>query len=189
MITKKQLEIFKENPVIASVRSIEGCEEALAGNIKIFFMVGGNYFALARYIGQIKKKGGLVFVYIDLINGIGKDTEGIEYLVDRDHIDGILSTKAHMIKLANRTNLISISRLSITDKLALKNGLRLAKDMNPDILELTPGLMPRIVKCVSEKVTIPIITSGLISRPSDVRTMLAAGAMNIATSEQELWNL
>ena len=58
MITKKQLEIFKENPVIASVRSIEGCEEALAGNIKIFFMVGGNYFALARYIGQIKKKAG-----------------------------------------------------------------------------------------------------------------------------------
>ncbi|MEG0377889.1 MAG: glycerol-3-phosphate responsive antiterminator [Eubacterium sp.] len=187
MISKKQLEIFRSYPVIASVRSAEDCERALDSKVKVLFMVGGDYFKQATYIKPLHEKGGLMLIYLDLIGGIGKNADGIDYAIHHDHIDGILSAKGHIVKMAENANLIAVSRIFMTDKLALLNGLKLADDLSPDFIELTPGLMPRLVKSVHNQTGIPIITSGFISKPSDVKTMLAAGAVNIASSTSELW--
>ncbi|MEG0377432.1 MAG: glycerol-3-phosphate responsive antiterminator [Eubacterium sp.] len=100
MITHKQLEVFCSYPVIAAVRTPEDFEKALASKVNVFFMVGGDFFKAKEQIKKLKDKGCLLLLHMDLIEGIGRDHGGICFAVEHGGIDGIISTKSQMIKIA-----------------------------------------------------------------------------------------
>lgn len=189
MITKEQMKTFKAYPVIAAVRTPENFRQALDSKVRVLFMVGGDYFKAENLIKEFKEQNGLVFLHMDLIEGIGRDIGGIRHAVERTGIDGVISTKSHILKLAAKENLITVHRIFLMDNQALESGINLFKASKPDIIELTPGLIPRIVRKVSSEFEQPVITSGLVSKPSDVKTMIQAGAMNIVCSCEALWSL
>lgn len=189
MITLQQLDIFKKYPVIAAVRTPEDIEKALLSKVNILFMVGGDFFQAEYLIKKFKRKDTLVFLHMDLIEGIGKDLGGIRYAVRSTGIDGVISTKSHMIKTASKEGLITVHRIFLMDNQAFESGIKMFQESKSDIIELTPGLMPRIVRQVNHSFKPPVITSGLIAKPNDVTTMLNAGAMNIVCTRKELWNL
>lgn len=189
MITQKQLEIFRSYPVIAAVRTPSDFEKALESKVNVFFMVGGDFFKAKEQIKKVKDKGGLLLLHMDLIEGIGRDHGGICFAVEHGGIDGIISTKSQIIKIAAKENLITVHRIFLMDNQALESGYNLFKASKPDIIELTPGLIPRVVRKVSGDFKQPVITSGLITKESDVKTMIQAGAMNIVCSCQNIWSL
>ncbi|MEG1620050.1 MAG: glycerol-3-phosphate responsive antiterminator [Eubacterium sp.] len=189
MIKKEQMKIFREYPVIAAVRTPENFKRALESKVRVIFMVGGDYFKVEDLIKEMKSRNMMVLLHMDLIEGIGKDIGGIHYAMEHGHIDGVISTKSHMIKLAAKEDLITVHRVFLMDNQGLESGMNLVKASRPDIIELTPGLIPRIVRKVNNTYEQPVITSGLISRVSDVETMTRAGAVNIVCSCQELWGI
>jgi glycerol uptake operon antiterminator len=189
MISKQILSKFKEYPVIAGVRTQEDYASALDSRVKIIFMVGGDVFKVQKEMSILKDKGGLLFLHMDLIEGIGKDPGGIHFAKEQFGIDGIISTKTNILKIAKEEKLITVHRIFLMDFQALNSGMNLIKLSHPDFIELTPGVIPRVVKKVSKENSQPVITSGLISSEEDVRTMIRSGASNIVCSCRKIWNM
>lgn len=52
---------------------------------------------------------------------------------------------------------------------------------------MLPGVVPPMIKEVSERTGIPILAGGLIRTPEDVEAALAAGATAVTTSNKQLF--
>ncbi|SDY43635.1 glycerol-3-phosphate responsive antiterminator [Eubacterium barkeri] len=189
MITQDAREKFKQYPVIAAARTPEDFRCALESRVRVVFMVGGDVFKVKNEIKAIKASGRLIFFHMDLVAGIGKDGSGIRFAKEAFEIDGIQSTKTHMLKLAKQEKLMTSHRIFLMDYQALQSGLHMIKESQPDFIELTPGIVPRIVRKVSDDFDQPIISSGLVSRAADVKILQEAGAQNIVCSARDLWFL
>ena len=51
-----------------------------------------------------------------------------------------------------------------------------------------PGLMPKIIKKISQETHVPLITGGLIKEKEDIINALNAGALSVSTTDTKLWN-
>ena len=56
-----------------------------------------------------------------------------------------------------------------------------------DVIDILPGAMPDVIRCLSQRVTQPLIASGLLTDKRDVCGALAAGAVAVSTTSEELW--
>ena len=61
------------------------------------------------------------------------------------------------------------------------------------MIELMPGVVPKIIKRFSERVfggvEIPVIAGGMIDTKAEIVAALGAGASADSTGRAELWNL
>ena len=78
-------------------------------------------------------------------------------------------------------------RVFVLDSLALDNIEKLRAACNPDLIELVPGLMPKIIRQVHSLHRTPLIAGGLIRDKEDTVSALSAGAVSISTSCEEAW--
>ena len=56
-------------------------------------------------------------------------------------------------------------------------------------MEILPGIIPTIIREITEKTDIPLIAGGLIRSKQDVIQALQAGAIAVSTSCQEVWKM
>lgn len=140
--------------------------------------------SVVKYAKQHNKK---VLMHADLIQGLKVDEYGLEYLIHNVKIDGIISTRANVIAFAKKHQVIGIQRLFALDSHALDHNLKLCKKVQPDYIEVLPGIIPSINKEIIEKTGIPLIAGGLIRTEEDVRQSLNSGAIAVTTSNRNLW--
>lgn len=57
------------------------------------------------------------------------------------------------------------------------------------MIEILPGLMPKIIRRISRLVKVPVIAGGLISEKEDVVAALAAGATAVSTTNPSVWEM
>ena len=57
------------------------------------------------------------------------------------------------------------------------------------MIEVMPGLMPKIVKRVSASCGKPIIAGGLVTEKSDVVSALEAGAIAVSSTNIGVWSM
>lgn len=140
--------------------------------------------SVVKYAKSHKKK---VFMHADLVQGLRVDEFGLEYLINNVKVDGIISTKANVISIAKKYNIIGIQRLFALDSHALGHNLKLCKKIQPDYIEVLPGIIPSVMKEIHEATGIPLIAGGLIRTMEDVQNSLNSGAYAVTTSNKELW--
>ena len=75
---KNRLECF---PIIAAIRD-NRWRQALASPAEILFYLEGNILTVRDRIRQAHEADKIVFVHLDLAEGIGKDRTGIRYLAE-----------------------------------------------------------------------------------------------------------
>lgn len=95
--------------IIAAIRKAEELNSALESKADIVFMLSTNIEKLKEQIELVHKNGKKLFVHIDLADGIGKDEYGIKY-VKNLRVDGIISTRINMIKLAKKHGIYTVQR-------------------------------------------------------------------------------
>ena len=61
------------------------------------------------------------------------------------------------------------------------------KTAKPDVIEVLPALMPKIVSKVCKLSPAPVIAGGLVSEKEDVMTLLQAGAISISSTNENVW--
>lgn len=177
------------NPIIAAVKDINNLELAIRSPIEVIFLLKGNICNMKEIVDQVKASEKDIYIHIDLMEGIGKDSFALQYIKNEVKPDGIITTKSNFIKIAKEMNIFCIQRLFIIDHLSLESGVQSVHAMKPDGIEIMPGIMPRITKNIKDKVNIPIITGGLISYKEDVIQSLQAGALGVSTSKKEIWEM
>lgn len=178
-----------ENPIIAAISSAELLEAVFKTKVEVIFLLKGNILELPIIIKRVREENKCIFIHADLIEGLSKDINGLNYIIDIIKPDGIITTKSHLIKLAKSKGIMAIQRLFILDSLNLQTGIESSKSCNPDAIEILPGIMPKVTKEIVNATNKPIITGGLIKSKEDVINSLQAGAIGISTSNQDIWKL
>jgi len=175
-------------PVIPALRSAEDAREALRRPGAALLVFKGTVFTL-REILQLAQGARPVLVHLDLLEGVGKDEAGVQWLAELG-VRGIASTRGHLVRQALRRGLIAVQRVFAVDSDALATGLASAREATPHAVELLPGLMvPHLGEELRKSLGLPVLGAGLIRTPDHVRTILAAGAVGVSSSARALWGL
>lgn len=179
--------ILEDCPVIAAVKDETGLKECLYSESQIIFLLFGDICSVGRYVEIAKSAGKMVFVHMDLINGLGNKEVAVDFIREHTGVDGIISTKPQLVKRAKELGLFGILRIFVIDSMAFGNIEKQCASLVPDAVEILPGLMPKIIKKLCSTVNVPIITGGLISDKEDVMNALNAGAVAISVTNQRVW--
>lgn len=182
---EKFADLLLDSPIIAAVKDDEGLERALSSDCQVIFVLYGTILDIHEIIARVKKQNRLVFVHVDLIEGLAGKEIALDYLKQKTEADGIISTRINQIKYARSIGLFAIQRFFVIDSLSFENVKKQAS--YADAVDILPGTMPKIINKLTKRIRQPIIASGLISDKQDMLTALAAGANAVSATCSDLW--
>lgn len=174
------------NPVIAAIGP-DALDSALRSPVQLIFHLGADLMNISDVISRVHKAGKYIFIHLDLAEGIGKDRAGVRYLAQCG-ADGIISTKAQLIRFAKEQGMITVQRFFTLDSKGIDSIDDMVKNTNPHLMEIMPGVIPKTIQRFSSG-SIPVIAGGLIQTKSEVTDALGCGAAAVSTGKSELWFL
>ena len=71
--------------------------------------------------------------------------------------------------------------------MAYENIEKQIKAARPDIIEILPALMPKVVKRICGLTRIPVIAGGLVSEKEDIMELLDAGVTSVSSTNPGIW--
>ncbi|MBS6867852.1 glycerol-3-phosphate responsive antiterminator [Blautia producta] len=181
------MEEFEDCPVIAAIKDEEGLRKCIHSEIQIVFVLYGDICSIGDIVSRLKKAGKTVMVHLDLITGLSSREIAVTYLKAVTHADGIISTKPAVIRQAKEEGLFAIMRFFVIDSIAFDSIERQTESVHPDMIEVLPGVMPKITRRICQNSRVPVIAGGLISDKEDIMAALSAGAVSISTTNQAVW--
>lgn len=187
MTAQQILDIMIENPIIAACRSDETLDKALATDVKIIFMLSSTIGEVKRQCKKILDAGRLVFLHVDLIEGLRPDAVGIRYIAEVMKPTGIITTKGPCIKMAHDVGMFAIQRVFMLDSASMRSGVQNAATCKPDFVEILPGMCIRAIEKGGEVLPVPIIAGGFVETREDVIAVLGAGAVAASSSSEAIW--
>ncbi|MFB1050179.1 glycerol-3-phosphate responsive antiterminator [Paraliobacillus sp. JSM ZJ581] len=177
---------MKIQGVIPAIRNMKDYECIIDSNHQIIVLLETRISQLPQLVRHAKKHNKQVLVHADLINGLKVDAYGMEFLVRLVKIDGVISTRANVIALAKKYNILAIQRFFAIDSSAVANNIKLIEKSKPDYIEVLPGIIPTIIGEIIDQTKVPVIAGGLIKNAQQVREALDIGAIAVTTSHKQL---
>ncbi|MBQ2695724.1 MAG: glycerol-3-phosphate responsive antiterminator [Clostridia bacterium] len=177
---------MNESLIIAAVKNEAEFQAALASDVKLIFHLVPNIMTLQDNIKQAHSSGKSFFIHLDLAEGIAKDKFGVKY-VKTLGVDGIITTRANIVKFAKEEKLFTVQRFFILDSRSVEAIFETLKSSKPDMIEIMPGVVPKIISRLKERLTIPIIAGGLIETKDEVQAIFNSGAKGVSTGKKTLW--
>lgn len=180
------MEMILANSVIAAVRSRESFDEAVKSGSELIFDLAPDISDIAEKAKCCHAAGKKLFIHLDLASGIGKDKSGIDYVKNMG-VDGIISTRANIIKLAREASLHTVQRFFAVDSQSVATAAESRKNSKADMIEIMPGVIPKVISDLRKLVSVPIIAGGLIESEAEIKSVIAAGAAAVSTGKASLW--
>ncbi len=186
---QKLWKIMESNPVIAAVKDMEDLEICIQSDSKVIFILFGDICSIRDIVEQVKKEDNIIMVHIDLITGLSGKEVALDYIRLNTRADGILTTKQQLIRHAKELGLYTVLRFFVIDSMALVNIEKQSKmtGAQPDMIEVLPGVMPKVIRKITNTSKIPIIAGGLITDKEDVMAALSNGAVSISSTNHDVW--
>ncbi|NLV91630.1 MAG: glycerol-3-phosphate responsive antiterminator [Firmicutes bacterium] len=179
---------FRQAPIIAGLREAAEVEAAIAKGVQTVFFLGGSIFKLRDLVSRAADDGLLTFAHVDLTTGIGRDLDGMRFLSEEVGLDGIVTTRSHLIRYAKECQLLTIQRVFLLDSESLRTGIQVIRNSQPDAVEVLPALVvPYWTDVLAKEVQVPIIAGGLIRDQQDIDMVLGGPVVAVSTSRKELW--
>lgn len=188
MDRNKLLDLLAEGPVIAAVKDGDGLAAALESDVSVIFLLSGDVLTISDTAARVKKAGKRAFVHLDLVDGLASREVSVDFIARQTAADGIISTKAALTRRGRELGLVSIQRFFLLDSMALDN-IQRQRPQDADLIEVLPGLMPKIIRRVGQITGKPVIAGGLISDKEDVTAALSAGAVAVSTTNPDVWRM
>jgi glycerol uptake operon antiterminator len=182
-------EILEDTPIIAAVKNMEGLEKCLESDIRVIFTLFGDICTIGSIVDKIKDADKIAMIHLDLVSGLSGKEVALDFIKQNTRADGIITTKNTLIKYARQLGLYTVLRYFVVDSMALSNIEKQMGGIQPDVIEILPGIMPGIIKRVNKISKVPVIAGGLIADRGDVMTALNSGAIAISATSQEVWFL
>ncbi|WP_213951400.1 glycerol-3-phosphate responsive antiterminator [Tepidanaerobacter syntrophicus] len=188
MTDQKIIQDLKSSPVIPAIRDIERVSIALSKKPKCIFLLTGNILNIKKIVDRVKESNKTVFLHLDLLEGISKDSMGIKYIAQEIKPDGIITTRANLINYAKNEGLFTIQRIFVLDSLALDTAEKTVKSVNPDAVEILPAVIPKVIGRICRTVRHPVIAGGLIENTAEVEAAIKEGAWSVSATKEDIWN-
>lgn len=181
-------ELLLDYPVVGAIRCEDDLPVMLSSNTKIVFILYGSLLTIGSICAALHAQNKIIFVHIDLIEGLRADYEGIIYLKEIASPYGLISTKPTALKHASSLGMKTILRLFILDSSSLKSAHKNIQTASPTALEVLPGIASKAITSLAHTTRLPIIAGGLIETKREATAALSAGALAISTSTMLLWD-
>ena len=182
-------ETLLDEPVIAAVKTDESLTAALASPCSAVFLLASTLLTVDGLVHRIHDAGKLAVVHIDLVDGLSSREIAVDSLNALCHPDGIISTRPHLIRRGRENNMLTVLRVFAIDSKAVGNLQKETEMVTPDVIEILPGTLPKVIERLSKKLPVPLIAGGLMTDKGDILSALQAGALCVSTSEQSLWEV
>lgn len=182
-------DVLEAHPIIAAVRDGENLEVALQSPVAVIFLLNASLSNLKTRVRQIRDSRKTVFVHLEMVAGLSKDQAALEFLQAEVEPDGIITTKPNLIHVAKNLGLLTVQRLFILDSLSIQTGIKMLQGNHPDLMEIMPGIIPKVIPEIKEHIQIPIIAGGMVGAKEEIIELLKAGAVAVSTSREALWRL
>ena len=186
MQVSELINCLEQNPVIAAI-SEDKWEAALASPAQVLFYLSADLMTVRSRVMQAHGAGKRVLIHADLAEGIGKDRAGIRFLADCG-VDGVISTKAQLIRFAKEQSLLTVQRFFALDSKGMESIVEMLRNTNPHLMEIMPGVIGKAIQRFSSG-RVPVIAGGLIQTKAELTQALACGATAVSTGQQTLWYL
>lgn len=178
---------MKNYPIIASVTKEDQISKVLDSRIRRVNLMAGHIGNLESIIQQIHETGKQVYVHLEMVSGLGRDSHTVEYLAYKFKVDGIVTTKSNAVAAARQAGIRSIQRIFAIDTAAVHTAVRMINSTHPDEVELMPGLMPRVIRELKNTIKQPLIVGGLIRYEEEMIEALKSGADFISIGDPSMW--
>ncbi len=177
---------MKLTSVIAAVRSDRDFEDALQTSVSTVFQLMPHLMSVATQAKSAHAKGKTFFVHLDLAEGIAKDRVGIQFL-KKAGVDGVISTRQNLIKLAREEGLMTVQRFFALDSRSVETIVESVKTTKADMIEVMPGIVPKVLCRLCTLVDVPIIAGGLVETVAERDAVLENGGRAVSTGNHILW--
>ncbi len=174
------------DPVIAAVNE-DNWQAALVSPAQVLFYLSADLMTVAQKVRCAHEAGKYIFIHIDLAEGIGKDRAGIRYLAQCE-VDGIISTRAQLIRLAKEQGLLTVQRFFALDSKGVESIAEMLRSTNPHLMEIMPGVIGKVIRRFSRG-NIRVIAGGLVQTKQEITEALSCGATAVSTGSVELWQM
>lgn len=183
-MTHPIIECLEENPVIAAIGDSKW-QQALESPAQVIFYQSANLLTAAERVREAHAAGKFIVIHMDLAEGIGKDRSGLRYLSQLG-VDGIISTKIQLIRQAKDLGLLTVQRFFALDSKGLESIEDMLRNSEPDLIEIVPGVIPKVLERFAKGNT-PVIAGGLLETKAELTTALGCGVIAVSTGRTELW--
>lgn len=184
----KLIDLLEQSPVLPAVKDEDSLPRALRCESRVVFLLGGDLLSIRRWIDLTHEAGKQAAVHLDLVGGLAPREVAVDWL-QQQGADGIISTRPHLIRRGRELGLLTVLRVFAIDSKAVGNLQKETEMVTPDVIEILPGTLPRVIERLSKKIPVPLIAGGLMTDKSDIVSALQAGALCASTSDEELWEV
>lgn len=183
---QKILRCLACNPVIAAVQQ-DALREAIDSPAEVIFHLGADLMSIPDIVQAVHNANKYIFIHIDLVEGLGRDRTAVKYIAQCG-ADGIISTKAQLIRYAKEYDLVTVQRFFAVDSKGVESIEEILHSSNPHLMEIMPGVIGKAIRRFS-KSHVPVIAGGLIQSKAEVTAALNCGAIAVSTGQADLWYL
>ena len=172
----------------ATTRPPEELPAALRAEGGVVFLLCGDILNIGELIARVHAANRRAVVHADLVAGLAPREIAVDFL-QCCGADGIISTRPLLIRRGRELGLLTVLRAFVIDSKAIESLAREAESAAPDVVEMLPAPMPRVVRRLAQSLRAPLIAGGLITDKEDVLAALSAGALCVSTSDETLWSI
>ena len=180
-------------PILLAISQMKDFEKFLQSPLDTCILMDFHINLLPSMMQAAHAAGKTIYLHADLLRGVSADEFGCEYLCQRLRADGIISTKPKVLEAARRNRVATILRLFLIDTKSLDKGAALIKNLQPDHVELLPGLACDAIADLKQRLqpvasTQPqsFLCGGLIKTHAQITRCLEAGACAVTLSDRTL---
>ncbi|HHR3473934.1 TPA: glycerol-3-phosphate responsive antiterminator [Staphylococcus aureus] len=175
------------NNILPAIRNIKDLEKLIKTDYKMCVLLDMHIGHIKSIMELLKQNHIECFIHIDLIQGLSHDEFASEFIIQQYKPKGIVSTKSKVIKKAKSLNTLTIFRVFIIDSQALKRSIDLIKKVEPDFVEVLPGVASKAIHHIQKETNTQVIAGGLINTIDEVNEAVKNGAKYVTTSYDKLW--
>ena len=180
---------IQNNPIIAAVGNEEELSLALDSDCRVVFLLMGNVMDVGDLTRRVHESGKLCVIHLDLIEGFSSKEIAVDAIQQATQAEGIISTRGALIKRARQLGMAAVQRGFMLDSRSLNSFEQQIALSKPDFVEILPGLLPKVIAQLKERISSPIIAGGFIHEKEDVIAALQAGALAVSASSPKIWSV
>lgn len=170
-------------PVIKDHKSLE---KFIESELKWCILVDFHMNFLQDILNLLHQSNKFGIVHLDLTHGLSSDEYAVQYLAQKLHADGIISTKSKAILMAKKLHVLSIFRVFLIDSQSLEKGISLGESLAPDYIEVLPATTAHAMEKIRKISSQDIIGGGLITSIEDIKSCKESGMSHVTSSSLEL---
>ena len=179
---------MEQNPVVPALKDLSHLADCLRCPSGVVFVLCGDILNVGDIIRQLHEGGKKAVIHADLVTGLAPKEIAADFL-QRCGADGIISTRPALIRRGRELGMLTVLRLFALDSKAVSNLRSEAESGSPDMIEILPGTLPRVISRLKSELKVPLIAGGLLEEKADILSALSAGALCVSASDSRLWDM